>query len=204
MNVRAREVKFGFRDSKITKVGDEQATERGCVEVLHHEVDEARDAKLVCEANAKLVASEVEIQAAANAKPASHCAALSSLELRARQALRSVSRLELESPLIPRGARYAELSSKLVNELEGRTKKVDDILEEECRDLFFVAPTRVFSHFLLHDPCFKFDEVMGLVPTESRGDLAAAMESHMNTLVGKFFCSGGEVPAEEPPVIVLK
>ncbi|KAE8771319.1 hypothetical protein D1007_56800 [Hordeum vulgare] len=83
-------------------------------------------------------------------------AEMQQLELRRRMS--QPTRLELESPLIPEGASYAELSSELVKELEGMVKKVDDILEEEFRDLFFVVGTSVFSHLLLHDPCFKFDE----------------------------------------------
>ncbi|KAE8774147.1 hypothetical protein D1007_53574 [Hordeum vulgare] len=113
-------------------------------------------------------------------------------------------KLELESPLIPQGASYADLSSELVTELEGTTKRVKVILEEECRGLFLVVVTRVFSHLLLPDPCFKFDKMMGPVSDESHGDLAVAMEGHMNMLLGKFFCSDDEEPDEEPRVVVLK
>ncbi|KAE8783914.1 hypothetical protein D1007_42555 [Hordeum vulgare] len=82
--------------------------------------------------------------------------------------------------------------------LEGAAKKVEGILEEKCCDLFFVAATRVFTHLLLHDPSFKFDEVMGPVPDESRDDLAASMEGHVNTPLAKFFCSDGEELGKEP------
>ncbi|KAE8818357.1 hypothetical protein D1007_03996 [Hordeum vulgare] len=124
--------------------------------------------------------------------------------LRARQALSSIYRLELESPLIPRGTIYVEISYKLMKELEGAAKRVDGILKEDCRDLFFVAATHVFNHLVLRDPLFMFNEVMGPVPEESRGDLAAVVEGHVNILLGKFFCGDGEEPGKEPHVIILK
>ncbi|KAE8774872.1 hypothetical protein D1007_52682 [Hordeum vulgare] len=130
--------------------------------------------------------------------------ALSSLELRARQALSSICRLELESPLIPQGTSYAELSSKIVKDLEGIAMRVDDILEEECRNHLFVAATCVFRHLLLRDPRFKFYEVMGLVPEESNGNLVAVVEGHVITLLGKFFCGDGEDPDKDPPIVILK
>ncbi|KAE8820113.1 hypothetical protein D1007_01812 [Hordeum vulgare] len=67
-----------------------------------------------------------------------------------------------------------------------------------------MAVTYVFSHLLLHDPCFKFEEVMGPVPEESHGNLVAAMEGHTDMLLGKFFYDDGEEPGEETPVLVLK
>ncbi|KAE8786116.1 hypothetical protein D1007_40134 [Hordeum vulgare] len=97
---------------------------------------------------------------------------------------------------------YTEISSELMKELDSTTKKVDGILEEECHDLFSVVAASSVT------PCFLFEEVMGPVPEESRGDLAAAMEGHMNTLLGKFFCSDGEEPDkdynEEHHVVVPK
>ncbi|KAE8815081.1 hypothetical protein D1007_07586 [Hordeum vulgare] len=107
--------------------------------------------------------------------------------------------LGLESPFVPQGAGYAEFSSELVTELEGADKMVDSILEEECRDLFSVAGTRVFSHLLLHDPHFNFEEMMGSMPEESHGDLATPMEGHLRTLVKKFSCDDDEEPSEEHP-----
>lgn len=38
---------------------------------------------------------------------------------------------------------------------------MDISLEEESRDLFCVAATRVFTHLLLGDPHFEFEVVMG-------------------------------------------
>ena len=91
---------------------------------------------------------------------------------------------------------YAELSSKLVGELEGAALNVVDILEEECRDLFSVVATRDFSHLLLRDPGFNFSEVIIPVPAESREGLAEAVEDHVSVLLGKFSCSGNAEPGE--------
>lgn len=118
--------------------------------------------------------------------------ALSSLELRARGALRSIYRERLETPLVPRDADYAEFSSKFVERLQDGARKVDGILEEECRDLFSLAATCVFSHLLHGDPNFDFGKVIGLVPEELRDGLAGAVEGHVDVLLGKFSCSGGE------------
>ncbi|KAE8792929.1 hypothetical protein D1007_32431 [Hordeum vulgare] len=96
-------------------------------------------------------------------------------------------------------AGYTEFSMGLVKELEGAAKKVDIILEEECRDLFSVAATHVFSPLLLCDPHIEFKEVMGHVLEESSGDLATIMESHLRTLLEKLSCDDHEEPGEEPP-----
>ncbi|KAE8819558.1 hypothetical protein D1007_02544 [Hordeum vulgare] len=180
---KGREVKLVDRDSELAKA-----------------VAEVRDAhaKQVSEANAKLTAQEQEIHAAADAKVAADCVALYSLELRAREAVRSICRLGLESPSIPPDTGNAKLSAELVKQLEGATKKVDNILEEECRDLFSLAATHVFGHLLLRDPHFEFEEVVGPVPEESCSDLATSVEGHVNTLLGKLFCDDGEEPSKEP------
>ncbi|KAE8820969.1 hypothetical protein D1007_00998 [Hordeum vulgare] len=162
------------------------------MEALHREVAEGQDAHAtrVSEANAKLSAWEEEIQVADDAKASVDHVVLSCVELRARHALSSICRLELESPLVP----HDKLSSELVKELYGATKKVDGILEEEYRDLFSVAVTRVLIHLLVRDPRFKFEEVMGPVLEESRGDMAVTMKGHMNMLLGKIFYDDGEEP----------
>ncbi|KAE8770801.1 hypothetical protein D1007_57397 [Hordeum vulgare] len=102
----------------------------------------------------------------------------------------------------PEGTSYAELYTELMRELEGVSKKVYDIMEEECRNLFNLATTIVFSHLILRNPCFKSDEVMDPMLEESRNNLAAVVEGHVSALLGKFFCIDGEDPDEEPPVIV--
>ncbi|KAE8818675.1 hypothetical protein D1007_03488 [Hordeum vulgare] len=92
---------------------------------LQREVAEALDAhvKQVSETNAKLAAREEEIRAAVDAKAEMDRTVLSIVELRARQALSSIYRLGLEAPLVPQDASYAEISSELVKEFEGPTKK---------------------------------------------------------------------------------
>ncbi|KAE8806849.1 hypothetical protein D1007_16938 [Hordeum vulgare] len=84
---------------------------------------------------------EEEVQAASDGKAEANHVALSSLELKAHQALRSICRLGLESSFVPPDVRNSKFSSELVKEFKGVAKKVDNILEEECRDLFPVAAT---------------------------------------------------------------
>lgn len=118
-------------------------------------------------------------------------AAFPSLELRARQALGSIHREELTSPFAAPCAGYAELSSKLVEELESAACKVDTILEGECHSLLSLAATRVFSHLFLRNPDFDFSEVIGPIPEESRESTAELVAAHMVALLGRFSCGGG-------------
>ncbi|KAE8771430.1 hypothetical protein D1007_56696 [Hordeum vulgare] len=111
----------------------------------------------------------------------------------------SMCRLGIESPFVPLGAGYTEFSSELVKELEGTTKKEDNILKQECRDLFSVAATRVFIQLILRNPPFGFEEVIGPVPVDSCVDLAAAVVSHVRMLLEKFSCNDNNGPDEEPP-----
>ncbi|KAE8769371.1 hypothetical protein D1007_59069 [Hordeum vulgare] len=173
------------------------------MEALQHEVAEAREAhvKQVPEVNAKLTDREEKVQAAADAKTAADRVTLSSLEVTVRQVVSSICRMELESPIVSQDAGYAEFSSEIMKELEGTAKKVDYILEEECRDLLSLAVTRMSSHLLLRDPHFKFEEVMGTVPEESRDDLAVVVEVHVHTLLKKFSYDDYEEPSMEPPLL---
>ncbi|KAE8794074.1 hypothetical protein D1007_31234 [Hordeum vulgare] len=188
------------REAKLVKAVAEQAAERRCLKALQCEVSEAQDAqaKQVSEANAKLTTWEEVIRAAADAMEAVDHVTLPTLGLRGRQALITVCRLEIESPFAPQDASCAQFSSELVKDLEGMSKKVDDILEEEFRDLFSMVATRFFIHLLLRDPRFEFEGVMGPMPEESCGALATAMEGHVSMLLGKFFYGDGMRPGEDP------
>ena len=87
-------------------------------------------------------------------------------------------REEFKAPLAIPDAGYTEISSKITEELEGVAHKVDDILEGECRYLFSVAVTCVFSHLYLRDPGFDFGTVIGPSlgsPTKRRRKLWRAM-----------------------------
>ncbi|KAE8794170.1 hypothetical protein D1007_31043 [Hordeum vulgare] len=159
---------------------------KACEDAHAKWVSEA-NATRVYEANAKLANREEEILAVVDAKVAADRVAISFVELTACLAPSSICRLEVKSPFVPQDSSYAKLSCELVKEIVGGAKKVDDILEEECCNLFSMATTHDFSHLLLRDPGFAFEEVMGPEPEESHGNLAAAMEGHVNTLLGKVF-----------------
>ncbi|KAE8813169.1 hypothetical protein D1007_09676 [Hordeum vulgare] len=109
--------------------------------------------------------------------------------------------LGTESPFVPKGASYTEFSSNLMTELEGMAKKVDKLLEEECHDLFSVTATRIFIHLLLRDPHFKLEDMIGPVPEDARGDLAASIEAHVRMLLKVFSCDNDEEPDKEPPAL---
>ncbi|KAE8815668.1 hypothetical protein D1007_06854 [Hordeum vulgare] len=197
---KAHEAKLADCDTELVKVAAQQVKERGRVEALQREVAEARGAhaKQVSEANTNMIAREEEVRAAADVKEAAEHVVLSSLEVRARQALSSIYRLGLESPFIPQDTGYTKFSSELVKELEGVAKKVDNILEEECRNLFSMVGTHVFSYLFFRDPHFEFEEVMCPVHEEFRGDLVTAVEGHVCTLLEKFSYDDEEEPARIP------
>ncbi|KAE8790969.1 hypothetical protein D1007_34616 [Hordeum vulgare] len=142
------------------------------MEALHHEMTKAQEAKTkhVSKANAKLDAQATEVPAKADRKGVEAHTTFYSLELRACASLSSICWERSEDLLVVSSGSYAELSSKLVEELDDATLKVDGILEDECRDLFYVATTHVFSHLLLRDPSFNFNEVICPVPKDSRED----------------------------------
>ncbi|KAE8777569.1 hypothetical protein D1007_49640 [Hordeum vulgare] len=97
--------------------------------------------------------------------------------------------------------RLCRVFSELVKELEGAIKKVDNIVEQECHDLFSVAATYVFSHLLLRDPRFEFALVMGPALEEFRGNLATAVGGHVHTPLEKFSCDNGEESSKDSPAI---
>ncbi|KAE8792488.1 hypothetical protein D1007_32957 [Hordeum vulgare] len=127
---------------------------------------------------------------------------LSSLDLRARQALGSICRLKLDSSLIPQDDGYVEFSSELMKELRRRIMKVDSAMEEECHDHLSFAAIRVFIHNLLCDPRFEFAGAMGPMCEESHSYLPTAMGGgHVHKLLDKFSCNNDEESDEEPPAI---
>ncbi|KAE8798375.1 hypothetical protein D1007_26471 [Hordeum vulgare] len=109
---------------------------------------------------------------------------------------------EVDEAHLKQDARDTEFSTKLMKELEGASKKVDNILEEECCDLFSVVVTCVFSHLILHDLLLEFEGVMGPVPEESHSDLATTMEDHVRTLLDKFLCDADEESDKEPHALL--
>ncbi|KAE8817854.1 hypothetical protein D1007_04476 [Hordeum vulgare] len=78
------------------------------------------------------------------------------------------------------------LAMELAVALEGTIVQVDKILDSECRDLFFEAATRVFSHLHLHEPGFGFGSVILLVPIESCHSVAEAVKGPVEALVKRF------------------
>ncbi|KAE8807977.1 hypothetical protein D1007_15658 [Hordeum vulgare] len=81
-------------------------------------------------------------------------------------ALRSLCRDRFDEPLaIPKGD-FVALAKELVVALEGAVVQVDKILDSDCRDLFFAAATRIFSHLHLREPGFDLGSVV--LPVHTR------------------------------------
>ncbi|KAE8801483.1 hypothetical protein D1007_22924 [Hordeum vulgare] len=63
---------------------------------------------------------------------------------------------------------------------------MDKILDNECRDLFFAAATRVFSHVHLRDPGFDLSSMIVSVPVEACDCDAEAVKGPVEALVRRF------------------
>ncbi|KAE8782377.1 hypothetical protein D1007_44270 [Hordeum vulgare] len=81
-------------------------------------------------------------------------------ELRFRKALRSLCRDEFDAPMATPEDGFPMLTKGLVAALELAVTQMDKILDSECRDLFFAAPTRLFSHLHLCDPGFDLSSMI--------------------------------------------
>ncbi|KAE8810915.1 hypothetical protein D1007_12265 [Hordeum vulgare] len=66
--------------------------------------------------------------------------------------------------------------------------RVGKILDNECRDFFFTAVTRVFSHLHLHETRFDLGSVIPPVPAEARDRSAQAVKGPVEVLVRKSAC----------------
>ncbi|KAI4995829.1 hypothetical protein ZWY2020_037917 [Hordeum vulgare] len=78
------------------------------------------------------------------------------------------------------------IAAELAVVLEDAVVQVDKILDNKCRDLFFEAATRVFSHLLLREPGFDFYSVILPVPTVVRHTAAEAVKGPVEALVKRF------------------
>ncbi|KAE8776485.1 hypothetical protein D1007_50869 [Hordeum vulgare] len=78
------------------------------------------------------------------------------------------------------------LANGLVAELEAVVAQTNKILESECRDLFFVAATRVFGHLHLRDPGFDLSTVIVPVPCGAHDRVTESVKGPVEALVRKF------------------
>src|SRR3990170_1044734 len=99
-DLKAREAESADRDAKLKQVAADQAAERGRLATLKKEVADAQasHAQHVSELAAKLEAREKAL-AAAEKKAAAERGAFPSLELKARDTLRSICRGGYKEPL---------------------------------------------------------------------------------------------------------
>ncbi|KAE8794599.1 hypothetical protein D1007_30638 [Hordeum vulgare] len=105
------------------------------------------------------------------------------VELRLRTTLCSLCEVRFDEPLATLEAVFTAHVAELAVALENVVVQVDKILDSECRDLFFVAATRVFSHLYLREPGFDLGSVILPVPAEARHNAAEAVNGPMEALV---------------------
>lgn len=108
------------------------------------------------------------------------------LSIRARGALATICQERLGGPLEDNDASYLDFFTKLVEKLESGAKRVNGIIEDECRELLGQAATRIFSNLLRADANFDFNRVMPPVPPELRDGLGKVVEDHVDALLEKF------------------
>ncbi|KAE8810923.1 hypothetical protein D1007_12273 [Hordeum vulgare] len=115
---------------------------------------------------ARLDELEKEI-AATKKKKAAELVDFPDVELRLRTAHDTLCRDGFVEPLATPESGFAMLTTGLAAALEEAVIQVDRILDNECRDLFFEATTRIFSHLHLHEPGFDLNSVIMPVPVKA-------------------------------------
>ncbi|KAI4996077.1 hypothetical protein ZWY2020_041175 [Hordeum vulgare] len=133
-----------------------------------------------------LLSAQEEAFATGEEKKAAKLACFPDVELELRTVLRSLCWDGFSEPMGITEDGFAALTKELVAELEGAIVQVDKILDSECRDLFFAAATRVFTHLHLCEPGFDLGSVILPVPTEARDRAAEAVKGPMEALVRRF------------------
>ncbi|KAI5007515.1 hypothetical protein ZWY2020_051972 [Hordeum vulgare] len=108
------------------------------------------------------------------------------VELRLHASLCSLCRVGFDEPLATPERGFIALKTELAVMLENIVVQVDKIVDSKCRDLFFEAATRVFTHLHLREPGFDFTSVILPVPTEARHCAAEAVKGPAEALVKRF------------------
>ncbi|KAE8787511.1 hypothetical protein D1007_38508 [Hordeum vulgare] len=174
--LKAHEAKLAAREGELSQKASRLDTEQ------EHLVEREKDATT---REALLEAQEKALTAAEERK-ASELACFPDVELGLHKALRSLCQDGFDDPLATPEEGFAVLAKGLVATLEAVVTQMDKILDSECRDLFFAAVTRVFSHLHIRDPGFDLSSMTVLVPAEARDHAAEAVKGLVEALVRRF------------------
>ncbi|KAI5012381.1 hypothetical protein ZWY2020_024515 [Hordeum vulgare] len=113
-------------------------------------------------------------------------ASFPNVDLRLRTGLRSLCGEGFDEPLATPEGGFAAFAAELAVALENAIVQVDKILDSECRDLFFAAATRVFTHLHLREPRFDLGSMILPVPTEVLHSTTEVVKGPVDALVKRF------------------
>ncbi|KAI5001184.1 hypothetical protein ZWY2020_011143 [Hordeum vulgare] len=133
-----------------------------------------------------IVDAQEKALVAAEERKTMELACFPDIELRFRTTLRSLCQDGFDEPLATPEDSFTALAKGLVVALEVVIVQVDKILDSKCRDLFFTATNRVFSHLHLCEPRFDLSSVILPVPAEAVDRAAEAVKGPVEALVRRF------------------
>ncbi|KAE8795340.1 hypothetical protein D1007_29769 [Hordeum vulgare] len=181
--LRPREEELDARKTKLAAREEELSQEETRLGAKQARLDEQE--KEIASKKTLLDAKEEALAAAEKKKPA-ELVGFPNVELRLRTTLHTLYRDGFDEPLATPGGGFAMLVAELAVALEDAVILVDKILESDCRDLFFEAATRIFSHLHLREPGFYFNSLILPVPTEARDSALEAVKGLVEPLVKRF------------------
>src|SRR5664279_539340 len=95
-------------------------------------------------------------------------------------------RLGATAPELPSGddaAAYLQFFAALVAGLEVAAADVDNLVDEECRELLSIAVTRILCNLYLADSKFDFSSVIRPVVVKNPAALEREVREHVDALV---------------------
>ena len=92
----------------------------------------------------------------------------------------------LTLPLQYDGAGYLHFFVRFVATLESTVQNLDNIVDEECRQLLSMAVKHAFAHVYQVDPHFHFDRLLEDLPEAHHISLVNRVQDDANAFVGNF------------------
>ncbi|KAE8810943.1 Far1 [Hordeum vulgare] len=190
--LKARETKLAAREEELSRKASRLDTKEVHLEERKKDVTMRK----------ALLEVQKKALAAAEKRKAAELACFPDIELGLRKALRSLCRDEFDEPMATPEDGFATLAKGLIAALEAAVMQMDKILDSQCRDLFFAAATRVFSHLHLRDLGFDLTSVIVPVPAEARDCAAEAVKGPVEALVRRFVRVVPPLSPGSPPLMV--
>ncbi|KAE8820565.1 hypothetical protein D1007_01309 [Hordeum vulgare] len=174
--LKAREAKLGARERELSRKTNHVGAEH------EHLVEREKDSTT----KEALIDAREKALAAPEEKKASELALFPDVELGLRKAIRYLCRGWFDEPLATPEEGFAVPVNGFVTTLEAAVTQMEKTLERECRDLFIMATTHVFSRLHIRDPRFDLSSAIMPVPPGARDRAAESVKGPVEALVRKF------------------